>query len=137
MNKLFSLLFISICTAGLFAQNLLPDSLFTVRGQKARLPLGWTAALAGDASACVDADVRHGDARALRITAPCGAARTWNVVNHVVPGFKARTPYTVSAWVKTRDIASGGFAYISLNCFGGHRRLAANDSPTKIVGTKD
>ena len=118
--------------AGVWAENLLPDSMFpSDRG--ARLPPGWHLPFGADAA--TDPSVTWGGRASLRMSAAEGPV--WHMASHVVPGIQAKTPYTVSAWVKTRDLVPGGLAYISLNCFSGAKRLAANDSPVKLAGTKD
>lgn len=119
------------------ARNLLPDSVFEVRGRKAGLPYGWRADCGADAVAAVDPSLTREGAAVLRIAARPNAGRTWNMVSHPVPGLKAKTPYTVSAWVKAEGLEESSLAYVSLNCFAGAKRVAANDSGTKVAGKKD
>ena len=118
------------------AQNLLMDSAFAPKTEEGRLPPGWKKAFDAGASCTVDADVRHGASASLRFAAEKGS-RVWNMLSHEVKGFRGGTPYTVSAWVRTQDLEPGALAYISLNCFAGTKRLAANDSVQKLTGTKD
>lgn len=119
------------------AQNLLPDSVFTVRGRRVCLPKGWRTHCGVGAGAEVDVSAGREGYPSVRIAAKDGGARAWNMVSHAVPGIQSKTPYTVSAWVKTQTPDPEALAYISLNCFSGAKRLAANDAPVKLSGTKD
>lgn len=119
------------------AQNLLPDSVFTARGRRVCLPKGWRTHCGTGAGAEIDVSVVREGRAAVRLAAKEGGTRAWNMVSHAVPGVQAKTPYTVSAWVKTQTRDPEALAYISLNCFSGAKRLAANDSPVKLKGTKD
>lgn len=126
-----------LLAGGLRAENLLPGSAFSPDGG-ARLPPGWRAACGAGASAGVDAAARREGVAALRLAADAARSAAWHMVSRAVPGIRAKTPYTVSVWVKTRDLAPGAFAYASLNCFAaGAKRLAANDAPAKLSGTRD
>lgn len=119
------------------AQNLLPDSVFSARGRRVCLPKGWRTHCGTGANAEIDVSVVREGRAAVRLAAKEGGTRAWNMVSHAVPGVQAKTPYTVSAWVKTQTLDPEALAYISLNCFSGAKRLAANDSPVKLKGTKD
>ena len=119
------------------AQNLLPDSVFTARGRRVCLPKGWRTHCGTGAGAEIDVSVVREGRAAVRLAAKEGGTRAWNMISHAVPGVQAKTPYTVSAWVKTQTRDPEALAYISLNCFSGAKRLAANDSPVKLKGTKD
>lgn len=119
------------------AQNLLPDSVFTAHGRRVCLPKGWRTHCGVGADAEVDVSVVREGSASVRIAAKDGETRAWNMVSHAVPGVQAKTPYTVSAWVKTQALDPEALAYISLNCFSGAKRLAANDAPVKLSGTKD
>ena len=135
MKKLIAL-FVALLASVAGAQNLLMDAAFAPRSGMEGLPPDWTRQLGSGADCSVDAETRHGAPPSLRITAGKGA-KAWNMVSHEVKGFRGGTPYTVSAWVRTKDLEPGALAYISLNCFAGGNRLAANDSRLKATGTTD
>ena len=134
--KRLILVLAALLSCAAFARNLLTDTAFVQGGDAERLPPGWKKDFAAGVTCMVDADVRHGAEASLRITAGKGQ-RVWNMLSHEVKGFRGNTPYTISAWVRTRDLESGALAYISLNCFAGTKRLAANDSAQKLTGTRD
>ena len=136
-KSLLSLVGTLLVTASAFAQNLLPDSVFVVRGPQTRLPFGWSAQCAAGAQATVDPVVAKDGAVSLKIETSPDSPKTWNMLSHSVPDLKAKTPYTVSAWVKTAELEKGAMAYISLNCFSGTKRLAANDSGMKLSSGRD
>ena len=136
-KSLLSLMGTLLVTASAFAQNLLPDSVFVVRGPQTRLPFGWSAQCAAGAQATVDPVVAKDGAVSLKIETSPDSPKTWNMLSHSVPDLKAKTPYTVSAWVKTAELEKGAMAYISLNCFSGTKRLAANDSGMKLSSGRD
>ena len=134
MKKILLLAALLSCAA--FAENMLVDSAFAPSEDAERLPSGWKKAFTAGATCQVDAEVRHGGTASLRFTAEKGS-RAWNMVSHEVKGFRGERPYTFSAWVRTKDLDAGALAYLSLNCFAGGNRLAANDSAQKLTGTKD
>lgn len=136
-NTFLSLLGMLLVAASAFAQNLLPDSVFAVRGPLTRLPFGWNAQCAAGVKATVDSVVAKDERASLKLETSPDSPKVWNMLSHSVPDVKPKTPYTVSAWVKTADLEKGAMAYISLNCFSGAKRLAANDSGTKLSGTRD
>ena len=111
--------------------NLLDDADFA---GLSRVPESWTT---GNARVTVDAAVTHGSRPSLRVTSPAGASPQWYIVRHRVPNVRAKTPYTISAWVKTVGLVKGSMAYLSLNCEANARRLAANDSGMKVTGDSD
>ena len=111
--------------------NLLDDADFA---GLSRVPESWTT---GNARVAVDAAVTHGSRPSLRVTSPAGASPQWYIVRHRVPNVRAKTPYTISAWVKTVGLVKGSMAYLSLNCEANARRLAANDSGMKVTGDSD
>ena len=123
-----------VCMAG--AQNMLMDAAFTPEGGTDGLPRGWLRQFGAGASCALDGAVRRAGPASLRVTAEKGA-KTWNMSSHEVEGFRGDTPYTFSAWVRTKDLEPGALAYISLNCFADVHRLAANDSELKLTGTRD
>ena len=123
-----------VCMAG--AQNMLMDAAFTPEGGTDGLPRGWLRQFGAGASCALDGAVRRAGPASLRVTAEKGA-KTWNMSSHEVKGFRGDTPYTFSAWVRTKDLEPGALAYISLNCFADVHRLAANDSELKLTGTRD
>ena len=122
---------LGLCCAAAGGVNLLDDADFT---GVSRLPEGWTT---GNARVAVDTAVTHGARPSLRVTSPTGASPQWYLVRHRVPNIRAKTPYTISAWVKTVGLPKGSMAYLSLNCEANARRLAANDSHMKATGDSD
>lgn len=125
-----------VLASGLNAANLLSDTVFALRGVKS-LPAGWTTEMQGGATCMVDAVGRAPGALSIKMTAPKGGERAWNMVSRRVVGLKPKTPYTVSAWVKTADMDKGAMAYLSFHCFANSRRLASNDSAMKVSGNHE
>ena len=119
------------------AQNLLSGTLFQTNSPFGRLPAGWTCQSPSSVRLEVDPAVRHGDAPAVRVTAAPAEQRVWHLVTHPVHDLRPNTPYTISVWAKTEGLSADSMAYISLNCFASGKRLAANDSDSKVVGDKD
>ena len=113
--------------------NLLDD---TALVDRPGIPSGWVYN-GGSAEVTVDPGVRHAGGASLRIAAPADGRRVWHLVRHPVPGVRAKTPYTISAWVKATGLSKGSFAYISLNCEGGAGRIASNDSGMKVQAGSD
>ena len=120
-----------------WAQNLLTGTIFRADSPQARMPRGWMCQSPAGARCEVDPAVRHGDAPAARVTAAPSEERVWHLVTHPVHDLRPNTPYTISVWAKTDGMSAGSMAYISLNCFANGKRLAANDSDSKVVGNKD
>lgn len=122
-------------TSGLQARNLLSETTFA--SMSGRLPGGWTAQTAQNVVCTVDPVSRSSGCASLKVGAPKGAGRNWNMVSRNVSGLKPNTKYVISAWVRTADMDAGSMAYISLNCFAAARRLAANDSDMKVSRNGD
>lgn len=120
-------------TNGLQARNLLSETAFASRG--GRLPAGWTAQVAQSVVCTADPVSRSAGCASVKMVAPKGVGRSWNMVFRSVSGLKPDTKYVISTWVKSEGMDPGAMAYISLNCFAASRRLAANDSAMKV--TKD
>ena len=117
--------------------NLLTNSRFEFLAGAGNSPVGWNLD-SERAICCVDTNVTHNGAPSLRIEVSGTGERKWHLVRRPVPGIRAKTPYTVSGWVKTEGLSEGALAYLSLNCFSERSgRLAANDSPAKLSGTSD
>ena len=126
----------AVVPSAAWAQNLLSGTLFQTNSPFGRLPAGWTCNSSSAVRLEVDPSVRHGDAPAVRVTAAPAEQRVWHLITHPVRDLRPNTPYTISVWAKTEGLSAGSMAYISLNCFANGRRLAANDSDSKLVGTK-
>ena len=111
--------------------NLLDGSAFSAGDA---VPNGWHLSASSAVKASTTDAVRHGLPASLKIVAPAETGKTWNMLRRQVDGIRANTSYTISAWVKTEGCAKDAMAYISLNCDKGGRRIASNDSDTKVVG---
>ena len=128
---------LAVVPSAAWAQNLLSGTLFQTNSPLARLPAGWMCQSSAAVRCEVDPAVRHGDAPAARVTAEPSEQRLWHLITHPVRDLRPNTPYTISVWAKTEGLPAGSLAYISLNCFASGKRLAANDSDSKLTGTKD
>ena len=131
------MLALAVAPSAVWAQNLLSGTLFQTNSLLGRLPAGWTCQSPSSVRLEVDPAVRHGDAPAVRVTAAPAEQRVWHLVTHPVRDLRPNTPYTISVWAKTEGLSADSMAYISLNCFASGKRLAANDSDSKVVGDKD
>ena len=126
---------LAVVPSAAWAQNLLSGTLFQTNSPLARLPAGWMCQSSAAVRCEVDPAVRHGDAPAARVTAEPSEQRLWHLITHPVRDLRPNTPYTISVWAKTEGLPAGSLAYISLNCFASGKRLAANDSDSKLTGT--
>jgi len=113
--------------------NLLNDGLFR---PAAGIPAGWSqGGPSGDAKMSAASGVAHDGAPAVKIEVPADSPLSWYMLSHPVTGLRAKTPYTISAWVKTEGCEPEAMAYLSLCTLRANgRRIAANDSAVKVCG---
>lgn len=137
---LFGLLALTAAYAWSQSPNLLPNGDFSLRARDPRTALGWEPLGAQGTVIQVDRDIDFRGSPALCISATAAGEKKWHWSSRTVPGLRAGTPYTLSAYVRTEGLGDGSMAYISLNCYrgaGASNRLQTNDSPTKLSGTTD
>ncbi|OGV70450.1 MAG: hypothetical protein A3K19_12620 [Lentisphaerae bacterium RIFOXYB12_FULL_65_16] len=118
--------------------NLLENSgfeFFSVRGKTAD---GWGGSAPNGGTFDVDTAVFHSGAAALRFVVPDSVPVSWHTMQRGAGPLKRGATYTLSGWVRTENVRDGVGAYLSLSFFdGADKRLAFNDSPSKLTGTTD
>ena len=97
----------------------------------------WTTQIPGVGAECIrTAEQAHSGEHCARLTVEPGTEVGFYQLAQKLTAFKRGQPYTLSAWVKTEDVADGAGAYVSLNFYKtGGERVAYSDSTEHLVGT--
>ncbi len=118
--------------------NLLENGGFDFHGGRDAAADGWRISHPSTIACGTDTAVFHGAPASLKLTVPDGAPLDWYSVSRAAQPIKPRTPYTLSAWVRTEHVRDGAGAYLSLNFFDARgKRLAYFDSSAKAQGSGD
>lgn len=128
---------LAVCSSG---ENLIPNANFKLSEIGTDIPMGWKSKIGNSAvQVGIDRKVTYQGSSSLRMSLPHtpNTERSWHMVACKVPKLRANTPYTISVVMKA-ELVGDSMAYFSLNCFtSSGNRLAANDSPSKAMGTTD